>query len=73
MKENKAQGFDVIDGRLGYLNNRLITAYNLVEDYLDKKINSIPELEEKIVAFDDNDDSIINANSWAFAASVNLI
>ena len=73
MKENKAQGFDVIDGRLGYLNNRLITAYNLVKDYLDKKINSIPELEEKIVAFDDNDDSIINANSWAFAASVNLI
>ena len=74
MSENKPQGFDVIDGRLGYLNNRLITTYNLVQDYLDKKIDSIPELEEKIVAFEgDNDSPIINANSWAFAASVNLI
>lgn len=69
--ENKPQGFDVIDGRLGYLNNRLITSYKLVKDYLSKKTNSIPELDEKIVALDDND--IISDNSWAMIASVNAI
>ena len=75
MKENKPQGFDVIDGRLGYLSNRLMTSIKLVDDYLNKRIDSIPELEEKIIALDsqDNDDPIINANSWAFIASVNAI
>ena len=69
--ENKHQGYDVIDGRLGYLNNRLTTSYNLVKDYLDQKIDSIPELEEKIIAETDND--VISDNSWALIASVNAI
>lgn len=71
--ENKAQGFDVIDGRLGYLNNRLLTSIKLVSDYLANKIDSIPELEEKIIATQDNDDSPISDNSWAMIASVNAI
>lgn len=67
--ENKAQGFDVIDGRLGYLRNRLMTSIKLVNDYLNKKIDSIPELEEKIIADKDND--AISDNGWALIASVN--
>lgn len=70
-KENKYQGFDVIDGRLGYLNNRLITAYKLVDDYLSKRIDRIPELEEKIIAVNNND--IISDNCWAKIISVNPV
>ena len=69
--ENKPQGFDVIDGRLGYLRNRLLTSIKLVDDYLSKRISSIPELEEKITAI--NDDDIISDNCWALIASVNAI
>ena len=73
-KENKHQGFDVIDGRLGYLNSRLMTAIKLVSDFLAKRIDSIPELEEKIIAHDlDNDNDVVSANCWALIASVNAI
>ena len=72
MKENKIQGFDVIDGRLGYLNNRLITSYKLVEDYLKNKIAEIPELKENIIG-DTSDDDPLSDNCWAKIASVNAI
>lgn len=70
-KENKPQGFDVIDGRLGYLRSRLLTSIKVVDEYLNGKITSIPELEENIIADVDND--IISDNSWAMIASVNAI
>ena len=75
MIENKAQGFDVLDGRLGYLNNRLVTAYKLVNGYLNKGIDEIPELKETIIsdALNTNDDEPLFDNSWAGIASVNII
>lgn len=73
MIENKIQGFDVIDGRLGYLNNRLMTAYKFVDDYLNNRINEIPELKENIIVESSNDDDPLCDNSWAMIASINAI
>ena len=71
MRENKPQGYDVTDGRIGYLKNRLKTAYIFVEDYLNKKIDSIPELEEKILPFDGHDYEIpTTLNNWIWTVSV---
>ena len=71
LNENKPQGYDVIDGRIGYLKNRLKSAYLFVEDYLNKKIPSIPELEEKILPFDGHDYEIpTTVNLWAWIVSV---
>ena len=70
--ENKIQGFDVIDGRLGYLNNRLITTHKLVEDYLNNRIKEIPELKENIIG-NGSDDDPISDNCWAMIASTNAI
>ena len=70
--ENKIQGFDVVDGRLGYLKNRLITTLKLVDDYVNNRIKEIPELKENIIANGSDDDSLCD-NSWAMIASVNGI
>ena len=49
--ENKPFGYDVIDGRIGFLKNRLVSARKTLEQYLNKKIDKIPELEEEILPF----------------------
>ena len=54
MKENKSFGFDVIDGRLGYLKNRLNSTINALDDFLNKKIEKIEELEEEILPYSVN-------------------
>ena len=72
MRENKPQGYDVTDGRIGYLKNRLRTAYLFVNDYLNKKISSIPELEETILPFDGHDYEIpTTVNNWYWTVTVN--
>ena len=73
MIENKMQGFDVIDGRLGYLNNRLSTSYKFVDDYLNNRISEIPELKENIIAENSSDDDPLSNNCWAMIASINGI
>lgn len=74
MKENKPQGYDVTDGRIGYLKNRLHTAYRFVEDYLNKKIPSIPELEETILPFDGHDYEIpTTVNNWVWTVTVHAL
>ena len=54
MRENKSFGFDVIDGRLGYLKNRLNSTINALDDFLNKKIEKIEELEEEILPYSVN-------------------
>ena len=54
MRENKPFGFDIIDGRLGYLKNRLNYVVNILGEYLSKKINKIEELEEEILPYSIN-------------------
>ena len=73
MIENKIQGFDVIDGRLGYLKNRLETALRFVDDYLNNRIKEIPELKENIIPNSSSDDDPLSDNCWAMIASVNGI
>ena len=72
--ENKAFGFEVTDGRIGFLLQRIKTAYQKIDDYLNKKIASIEELEEDVLSYNDYpDDEAHCFNSWADIASVNNI
>ncbi len=56
--ENKPQGFDCHDIRLGGLLRRLEYCRRTLNAYLDRKIDSIPELEEKILPFGSEGKSI---------------
>ena len=47
MKDNKGFGFEVMDIRFGGMAARCQTAYDVLEDYLDGKIQHIYELEEE--------------------------
>ena len=49
--ENKPQGFDCHDIRLGGMLRRLEYCRKTLNLYLDRKIDSIPELEEKLLPF----------------------
>ena len=69
-KENKPFGFDVIDGRLGYLKNRLLTTIKVVKEYLDGKVSSISELETEILPFNGHDYEI-SWNWWIQTCTVN--
>lgn len=50
-KENKVFGYEILDGRFGFLKQRMITALNKLNRYLNKEIDKIPELEETILPF----------------------
>ncbi len=49
--ESKGNGFDVQDQRIGGLKQRLLTTVRLIDDYLNKRIEHIEELEENILDF----------------------
>ena len=50
-KENRSFGYEVIDGRIGFLKNRLNTTYRLLDEYLSKKIDRIEELEAELLPY----------------------
>ncbi len=50
-RENKPFGYDVIDGRLGYLKNRLNNTHSVLSSYLNGEISKIEELEEEILPY----------------------
>ena len=52
MKENKPFGFEVQDIRLGGMKARLLHCKERIEKYLKSELESIPELEEKILEKD---------------------
>ena len=60
MIECRPFGYEVLDGRIGFLRARIITARNRVNDYLNGKIKKIEELEIKILPFDGRNDEL----SW---------
>ena len=77
-KENKPQGFDVHDLRLGGLARRLRSCRERIESYLGGEIDGIPELEEEILPFHAFEQRVkaggtANWNSWATTASVHEI
>lgn len=59
MLENKPQGFDVQDIRLGGCLRRLESCRRRLLDYVDGKVESIPELEGELLPFGAKDESII--------------
>jgi len=69
-KENKTFGYDVLDGRYGYLKNRIITVKKTIEEYLKGKIKNIPELETEILPYNGHDYEI-SWNWWATTVTVN--
>ena len=62
MIECRPFGYEVIDGRLGFLKNRIITAKERINDYLNGKIDAIEELESGVLPFDGRDDEV----SWGY-------
>lgn len=67
------QGYDVQDLRIGALKQRLKTARERVREYLDKKVNSIPELESKNVRLVPWEDELLSPAKWKDIVSVNVI
>ena len=62
-KENKSFGYEVMDGRLGFLKNRLMTTIELLDKYLSKGIPQIDELEEDILPYSKD---IKDEDLWAW-------
>lgn len=62
-KENRSTGFDVIDGRMGYLTNRLKSARLMVNKYLKGEIDKVEELEATILPYNGFDYEIC-WNHW---------
>ena len=73
--DNKPFGFDVQDIRLGGLIQRVKNAILTLDEYLDGKINSIPELEEEIINFHCNVDydKSITLNKWSINSTNSVI
>ena len=63
LTECKPFGYEVLDGRLGFLKNRIITANKRVKDYLNGKIEKIEELEQEILPYNGMDYET-QCNSW---------
>ena len=62
MIECRPFGYEVIDGRLGFLKNRIITARKRIDDYLKGNINFIEELEKDVLPFDGREDEV----TWGY-------
>ena len=78
LKENKIFGFDIQDIRIGALRSRLVYTKSVAEQYLNKKITEIPELNEPSLYMDCRDeDSELGLNSfcnnWKRIVSPNII
>ena len=59
MTENKPQGFDCHDIRLGGMLRRLEYCRKTLNAYLDRKVEDIPELEEEILQFGNKESAIL--------------
>lgn len=71
-KENRSFGYDVLDGRIGYLRSRLETTQLTIKDYLADKLERIEELEKDILPYNGFDYEIC-WNSWTTTVTVHNI
>ncbi|MCQ2742125.1 MAG: beta-N-acetylhexosaminidase [Bacilli bacterium] len=71
-KENKQFGFDVIDGRMGFLKNRILTARKQVYDYVEGKVERLEELETEIRPYNDHEYEVC-WNQWVTTVTVNCL
>jgi hexosaminidase len=76
-EENKSQGFDVLDGRIGWLLARISTAEERLKAYLADHQKTIDELAEEPLYVDGRKEKgeteIMTWNWWEKTASVNPI
>lgn len=76
-RENKPQGFDVQDLRLGGLMQRMKACRERLESYVNGEIDSIPELEEKLLDYYGYGDDFKKKSPfyipWTLNASTNII
>ena len=72
--ENKPHGFDVQDLRLGGLLQRIRACKARIKDYLSGKIDSIPELEEELLPYQNLEpDGTLCMNIWQQNVTVNAL
>lgn len=76
-KENKGQGFEVQDIRLGGLKQRTAHCKMMLEDYISGKTQKIDELEEKLLDYKGNGEEFqrkpVMENLWGRVVSANLL
>ncbi|MBR6594018.1 MAG: beta-N-acetylhexosaminidase [Clostridia bacterium] len=78
MRESRPGGFDTHDLRIGGMLRRVLAAERTVRDYIEGRIDSIPELEAERLYFDcrpDNDGKslTIGMNHYHFTATSNIL
>lgn len=77
LKENKPQGFEIQDIRLGGLIRRVKHCIWRLEEYAAGRLETIEELEEPVLDFRGTGKTLqpgpIRYNSWARAATANII
>ena len=71
--ENKPCGFDVQDIRLGAVIQRTISCRRRLLDYVNGKIDSIPELEEELIPYRDFEKRSIYCNEAKFYMTTNSL
>lgn len=76
-KENKPQGYEIQDFRVGGLSQRLLTCKNRLLAYLNGAVDSLPELEESILDWwggreNVDRERLLELNSWAVIASTSV-
>ena len=71
--ENKPHGFDVQDGRLGTIIRRTSSCRRRLLDYVNVKIDSIPELEERLLPYGGAENKPTLVNRAVHYMSVNVI
>lgn len=71
-EENKPFGLEVIEGRLGAVRARLFEISCRVEEYLDGKIDALPELDEEKLPMNDGGDPCEYYARWFTSPYVSL-
>lgn len=73
-KENKPNGFDVQDIRIGGLERRLRHCRKILNDYLVGKTDSVPELEEDVLPYEKGKEKTANLiGPYDWAVTPNLL
>ena len=71
---NKPFGYEITDGRIGWLIKRIDTAATKINEYLEGKVSNIPELDEETLPYNDYpDDEPHCFNIWSDIVTTNKI
>ena len=77
LTDNKMNGFDVQDLRIGGLLMRIKTCRQRLIDYIDGEINKIEELEERLLDFNTGltefSQKVVVLNDWKTNVTVNIL